>query len=58
MTVAIETQGGGAAIELAKVRSLIQDSFKLDLEARRLGVGAAALLTMLQTEEARIAALT
>ena len=58
MSIAIETRPGGAAQNLKKIRDLIQDAYKRDMEARRLGVGAAALLTMLQTEETRVAALT
>ena len=57
MTVSIETLGGAGA-NLAKVRRLIQDTAARDIEAAKLGVGSAALLTMLQTEETRIAALT
>ena len=58
MTISIETIGGGAAINLAKVRRLIQDSAARDVEAARLGVSPAEFNTFLLAEEARIAALT
>lgn len=58
MTVSIEKRPGGAARQLVKIRRLIQDAYLRDLEALRLGVGPAALLTMLELEETRVAALT
>ena len=58
MTISIEKLPGGAAIELEKIRALRQDSARMDVIARDIGVGRAALSTMLDTEIARIAALT
>ena len=49
---------GFAARNLKKVRDLIQNTAQRQVEAERLGVDAAAMLTMLQAEETRIAALT
>lgn len=57
MAVSNEAQGF-AAVNLAKVRRLIQDFGARDRLAKEIGVGADALLTMLQAEETRIAALT
>ncbi len=58
MSISIETRPGGAARELKKIRKLIQDANARDREALRLGVASSALLTMLQSEETRVAALT
>lgn len=58
MSISIETSPGGAARQLKKIRKAIQDAALRDRLALQLGVGSAALLTMLQTEETRVAALT
>lgn len=58
MSISIETRPGGAAIELKKIRDLIQDAARRDAMALQLGVASSALLTMLQSEETRVAALT
>jgi hypothetical protein len=58
MTISIEAIGGGAAINLAKVRRLIQDAAQRDVVAANLGVSPAEFLAFLLTEETRIAALT
>jgi hypothetical protein len=58
MTISIEAIGGGAAINLAKVRGLIQDGARRDAVAANLGVSPAEFLAFLLLEEARIAALT
>lgn len=58
MTISTENTAGGPAVMLAKVRRLIQDTYAQDQVATDIGVGRAALLTMLQAEETRLAALT
>lgn len=55
MTVSIENTQGGVGLMVAKIRKLLQDGAKQDQIALELGVGAAALKTMLETELTRLA---